>query len=118
MITNSQITITNAKSESLMPNHNHQCLSLPQVGFAYVPTLLEFHCMANKKGGRLQVSHHHHHHHLHHCHHHHFHHCHHHRRQYYGRHLGRLGEDLFCHLDDQEEVLRCVRSQLSTKSKQ
>ena len=102
MITNSQITITNAKSKSLMPNHENQCLSLPQVGFAYVPTLLEFHCMANKKGGRLQVRRHHHHH----------------RRQYYGRHLGRLGDDLFCHLDDQEEVLRCVRSQLSTKSKQ
>ena len=26
-----------------------------QIGFAYVPTLLEFHCMLNRKGGRLQV---------------------------------------------------------------
>lgn len=42
-----------------------------KVGFAYVPTLLEFHCMANKKGARLQ-----------------------------------------------EEVLRCVRSQMSAKIKQ
>jgi len=25
-----------------------------QIGFAYVPTLLEFHCMLNRKGGRLQ----------------------------------------------------------------
>jgi len=42
-----------------------------KVGFAYVPTLLEFHCMANRKGARLQ-----------------------------------------------EEVLRCVRSQMATKNKQ
>jgi len=42
-----------------------------KVGFAYVPTLLEFHCMANRKGARLQ-----------------------------------------------EEVLRCVRSQMATKTKQ
>ena len=27
-----------------------------KIGFAYVPTLLEFHCMLNRKGGRLQVS--------------------------------------------------------------
>ena len=26
-----------------------------KIGFAYVPTLMEFHCMHNRKGGRMQV---------------------------------------------------------------